>query len=300
MIIDQPGYVTDRIILLGRRESCVYLLDGGGEYVVLGGGVAYIAGDVMKQLARFNIDQEKIRRILILHSHFDHCGSVPWLKSRWPWAEITASARAREMLSRPKVIESIRSLNRMMLAERMQQDDTASRFIDSFQIDVETVVEDNAVLSCGDRSLHILATPGHSSCSIAVYVPQEKAMFSSDAAGIPFGSGVLTAANSDYDLYMKSLEKIFAYDIQVILAEHFGAQSHEDCHKFIRDSIASAHETRKLLEESYERTHDVQKSTQEISRKMMEWAPKDSFSSAIVSMVVGQMMNYISRIRSNV
>jgi glyoxylase-like metal-dependent hydrolase (beta-lactamase superfamily II) len=300
MIVDQPGYVSDRIILLGRRESCVYLLDGGGEYVVLGGGFAYIAGDVMKQLTRFKIDRRKIRRILILHSHFDHCGSVPWLKSQWPWAEITASARARVLLSRPKVIESIESLNRMMMEERVPKDDAAWRFMDAFRIDVESVVQDDAVLSCGDRTLHILATPGHSSCSIAVYVPQEKAMFSSDAAGIPFGRGVLTAANSDYDLYMKSLEKIFAYDIQVILAEHFGARSHEDCKKFIRDSIASAHETRKLLEESYARTKDVDKSTQEISRKMMEWAPKDSFSSAVVSMVVGQMMNYISRIRSNV
>jgi glyoxylase-like metal-dependent hydrolase (beta-lactamase superfamily II) len=254
----------------------------------------------MDQLERFEIDPRKIRRILILHSHFDHCGIVPWLKSKWPWAEITASARARVMLSRPEVNESIRSLNRMMMEERSPKDDIPARFIDTFHIDVETVVEDNAVLSCGDRPMTVLTTPGHSSCSIAVYVPQEKAMFSSDAAGIPFGNGVLTAANSNYDLYMKSLEKIFAYDMHAILAEHYGARTHEDCQKFIRESVASAVETRKLLEESYSRTKDVQKSTREITRKMMEWAPNDSFSDAVISLVVGQMMNYISRIRSNV
>ncbi len=300
MITDQPGHVTARIILLGRKESCVYLLDGGDEYAILGGGFAYIAGDVMNQLERFEIDQKRIRRILILHSHFDHCGIVPYLKNKWPWAEITASARARVMLSRPKVIESIQSLNRMMMEERLQKDDIAARIIDTFHIDVETVVEDNDVLSCGDRSMIAITVPGHSSCSIAVYVPEEKAMFSSDAAGIPFGNGVLTAANSNYDLYMKSLQKIFAYDIHVILAEHYGARTHEDCQKFIRASVASAVETRKLLEESYARTKDAQKSTQEIIHKIMEWAPNDSFSGAVISLVVGQMMNYISRIRSNV
>jgi len=299
MIIDQPGHVTDRIILLGRRESCIYLLDGGNEYAILGGGFAYIAEDVMDQLERFEIDPKKIKRLFILHSHFDHCGIVPWLKSKWPWAGITASERARVMLSRPKVIENIKSLNRMMMEERKQEDDTVLQFLDTFHIDIETVVEDNAVLTCGDRSMVAITVPGHSSCSIAVYVPEEKAMFSSDAAGIPFGKGILTAANSNYDLYMKSLEKIFGYDIKVILAEHYGARTHEDCQKFIRGSVASAVDTRELLEESWARTKDVQKSAQEITQKMMAWAPDDSFSGAVISLVVDQMMNYISRIRSN-
>jgi glyoxylase-like metal-dependent hydrolase (beta-lactamase superfamily II) len=299
MIIDQPGHVTDRIILLGRKESCIYLLDGGDEYAILGGGFAYIAGDVMDQLDRFEIDPKKIKRILILHSHFDHCGIVPWLKSKWPWAEVAASERARVMLARPKVIENIKSLNRMMLQEHGEEDKNVAQFLDTFHIDIENVLEDQALLSCGDRSMVAIMVPGHSSCSIAVYVPEEKAMFSSDAAGIPFGNGVLTAANSNYDHYMTSLEKIFTYDIQVILAEHYGARTHADCRKFIRESAASAIETRELLEESWARTKDVRQSVQEITRKMMEWAPDDSFSGAVISLVVGQMMNYISRIRSN-
>ena len=40
MIIDQPGRVTDNITMLGKKESCVYLIDGGGEYAILGGGLA--------------------------------------------------------------------------------------------------------------------------------------------------------------------------------------------------------------------------------------------------------------------
>jgi hypothetical protein len=31
MIIENPGFVTDRILLLGRKESCVYILKGRRE-----------------------------------------------------------------------------------------------------------------------------------------------------------------------------------------------------------------------------------------------------------------------------
>ncbi|MDX2498189.1 MAG: MBL fold metallo-hydrolase, partial [Desulfobacterales bacterium] len=106
MIIDHPGNVTERILLLGEKTSCVYLLKGKGEYAILGGGMTYIVPDVIRQLQEFNIEEKKIKQMVILHSHFDHCGIVPFFKRRWPWIKITASARAKELLDRPSVIES--------------------------------------------------------------------------------------------------------------------------------------------------------------------------------------------------
>jgi len=69
MQIIEPGYVTKRILLLGRRESCLYLLDGGEESVVLGGGMAYIAPDVEEQLQRFSVEEKKIKRVIVLRFH---------------------------------------------------------------------------------------------------------------------------------------------------------------------------------------------------------------------------------------
>ena len=42
MIITKPGKVTDRILLLGVKESSVYILKGKDEYAFLGGGMAHI------------------------------------------------------------------------------------------------------------------------------------------------------------------------------------------------------------------------------------------------------------------
>lgn len=58
MIVDQPGKVTDRILLLGRKESCIYLLKGKREYALLGGGMAYIIPDVIEQMLRYIAKQK--------------------------------------------------------------------------------------------------------------------------------------------------------------------------------------------------------------------------------------------------
>lgn len=294
MIIDHPGNVTERILLLGEKASCIYLLKGDGEYAILGGGMTYIVFDVIRQLQEFNIEEKKIKQVVILHSHFDHCGIVPFFKRRWPWIQITASARAKELLDKPKVIESIAFLNEMLLAERGLEEKAETPGLDFGEIYVDLIVGEGDVISCGDLSMEVIETPGHSSCSIAVYVPQEKAMFASDAGGIPFGDKVFTAANSNFDRYQDSLEKMAGYEIDVYLAEHFGARTGDDGRDYLRQSINDAMETRGILEASYRKTQDVQKSIQEITDRFMEWVPDGFMPRDIIEMVIGQMLKYIA------
>jgi glyoxylase-like metal-dependent hydrolase (beta-lactamase superfamily II) len=295
MIIEKFGKVTDRIVLLGQRESCVYVLDGNGEYALIGGGMIHIIPDVIEQLSALNIDEEKIKRIIVLHAHFDHCGIVSFFKKRWPGAKVTASLRAKELLSTPKVVETIEFLNQVLLAEYGLEDKIKDLGIESYGIDVEEVVAEGDTLSCGDLSLEVIDVPGHSSCSMAVYVPREKAMFASDAGGIPFGDKIFTAANSNFDKYQKSLKKMAGYEIDVFLAEHFGARTGDDARNYLHRSIDSAKDTRKILEESYRRTGNVEKSTEEITVRFMKEVPDGFMSQDLFALVIGQMMNYIAK-----
>ena len=240
MVFDTPGKITDRIWLVGRRESCAYLVGGGNEYALLGGAMAYVAPDVLEEVEAFGIDEHKIQRIVILHSHFDHCGMVPFLKRRWPWATVTASQKSQDLLRKQKVIDSIEMLNQAMIAQNGLSEKGQSLDLRFSDIEVETVVSDGEVLTCSDLSLEILEVPGHSSCSIAVYIPEEKALFASDAGGIPFGDKIFTAANANFDLYQQSLEKMAAKDIDIHLAEHYGALSGEKGRQFLRRAIAAA------------------------------------------------------------
>jgi glyoxylase-like metal-dependent hydrolase (beta-lactamase superfamily II) len=297
MIIETPGIVTDRILLLGRKESCVYLLKGNGEYALLGGGTAYIVPDIIHQLKKFNIAESKINRIVILHSHFDHCGIVPFFKKRWPWAKIAASARAKELLARPELVESISSLNQLLLAEHGLGKQAADMGIDFDGIQVDDVLKEGDVLPCGDLSMEVIDVPGHSSCSVAVYVRQEKAMFASDAGGVPFGDQIFTAANSNFDKYQQSLQKMAGYEIGVYLAEHYGARTGNDGKDFLKKSMDAAKETRIILEASYKKTKDIEMSTEAVTEKVLGWMPDGFMPREIIAMVVGQMMRFIAGLK---
>lgn len=295
MVIEKPGWVTHRILMLGRKESSVYILKGEGEYALLGGGMTYIIPDVIKQLKDFNVDEKKIRRIVIHHSHFDHCGIVPFFKKRWPWIKITASARAKELLDRSDVVERIEFLNRMLLTEHGLESQGMDLKWASIGITVDEVVKDGDVLTCGDLQMKVIDVPGHSSCSIAIYVTEEKAMFGSDAGGVPFGDKIFTAANSNFDKYQDGLQKMDGYEIEIYLPEHFGARTGEDGRNYLKKSKVAAAEARAVLEASYAKTRDVKQSTKEVTDRFMEWVPEGFMPRDIIALVIGQMMRYIAR-----
>jgi len=295
MIVTEPGKITERITLLGKLESCVCLVDGTSESAIVGGGLAYIAPDVMRQIQDFSIDPGKIRRIIILHSHFDHCGAVPFFKKQWPRAVVTASRQARKILSDPKISKTIGQMNDAALAREGLDRESDRREYGYSGVEVEHVVGQGDILRVGDLDLEIIEVPGHSSCSIAAYLPREKALFASDAVGIRFKGEFLASGNSNFDLYQQSLEKLARYDVDVVISEHYGASLGEDAKSFIPFSIEAAQKTRKFMEESYARTRDVQKSAKELTEYFAQGRPDYFLPREVLSLVAGQMMRYIAK-----
>ena len=81
MWMREPQEVNEEIEYLGTSDMCVYLLKGR-EYMLIEGGMSYIVPTLLMQLEERAVDQSKITKFLILHSHFDHCGIVPFFKSK--------------------------------------------------------------------------------------------------------------------------------------------------------------------------------------------------------------------------
>lgn len=295
MNVTEPGKVTDRITLLGRPESCVELIDGGGEYALLGGAMSYVVPDLLEQIERFGIDEKKIKRLVVLHSHFDHCGMIPYLAQRWPWATVTASARAKDLLANPKVSGTIAFMNEAATARFGRTDEVKQLGCGFTRIDVEQAVGHEDVLHCGEVTLRILEVPGHSSCSIAVYVPEEKALFPSDAAGIAYGDFFLSAGNSNFDKYQQSLEVMVKLDVEVLLKEHYGGHLGEDARAYLPRAIEEAKKTRLILEEKWRQTGDVKEAAEMVLDQLCESAPLDFLPREVLSLVVGQMVKFISR-----
>ena len=296
MIVETAGKVTERILLLGTKAANVYFVDGNKKAAIVGGGMVQTIPEILKQIEVFEIDAHKIQYILILHSHFDHCGIVPFFKKRWPWITVTASKPAQDVLMKPKVINVIQSMNNEALERDGRVEQATQLGFSKFTgIAVEKVVGDGDRLTVGDITLEIISVPGHSPCSIAAYLPDEKALFASDAGGIPLGRTIFTAANSNFDLYQQSLDKMAGYDVDIHLAEHYGARTGPDGKKFLKQSIAAAAEARKTMESYLAKNSDIQKGAEEITDSVMALAPPDFLPREIIARILAQMLKYIEQ-----
>jgi len=295
MRIRKPGKVQNKLWLLGCEESSVYLLEGKNGSMLISGGMSYIVQDLLHQLKEFSLDEERIRRLLILHAHFDHVGIVPFFKRRHPEMEVYASNRGWEILKTPEAVETINKFSRTV-AGRMGKEKVYSEYDLDWRQDVagQTVREGDRI-DLGDFTIRILEIPGHSSCSIAAYLPELKALFPSDGGGIPFKEMVVASGNSNYTQYQKSLERLKELDVEYLCADHYGYVIGEEAKGFISRTIETAKSQRALIEKVYNQTHDIEQAAKRLAAFFYGGNPDYFLSPEIMQAVFGQMVRHIAK-----
>jgi glyoxylase-like metal-dependent hydrolase (beta-lactamase superfamily II) len=296
MRIRKPGKVNERIWFLGREESGVYLLEGNHGAMIVSGGMSYIISDLLQQFKEFRIDEERIRKLLILHSHFDHTGIVPFFKRRHPEIELYASKRGWEILEMDKAILTINEFSRNV-ARRMRKEDVYSTYDLDWRNDVcGKAVREGDRIDLGDLEVSIMEIPGHSSCCIAGYVPELKALFPTDGGGIPFNETIVTSGNSNYTQYQQSLERLKDLEVGYYCADHYGYVIGEEARGFISRSIEMARQTRSLIEEVYCSTRDIDVAAQKLISSFYEKNPYYFLSPEIFLDVYRQMVRHIATV----
>jgi len=295
MRIRKAGKVAENLWYLGRKESGVYILEGRDGSVMLNGGIALILPDVLEQMKTFRIDPGKIRKIVILHSHFDHVGIVPYFKRTWPAIEVYASRRAWDILKMQKAIETANTFSRLV-ARHMGAEEALAGFDVDWRDDVSgTVLSEGDRIDLGTATLTILETPGHSSCSITAYEPGMKVLFPSDAVGIPYEKTAFPSGNSDYTQYQKSLEKLKGLPVRYLCADHYGFVAGEEAETFVDETIEEARKMRSEMASLFREKKDVDASARAMTDRFYEKSPDYFISPDIMEGVFRQMVKHIAR-----
>ena len=292
---DQPGPAAPGLWCLGRRESNVYLLQGDRESMLISGGTSYILPDVLHQIRAFGLDPSAIRKCLVLHAHFDHVGIIPYFKRHHPGLEIFALPRGWDILGMDKAIATINEFSRLT-AERMGLESRLEDHDLDWGPDITgTPVRERASLDLGGRTVRIIETPGHSSCSLTAYVPEIKALFPSDGGGIPFGGEIIPSGNSNFTRYQQSLHKLVDLEVELVCADHYGVVSGEEAPGYIRESIRAAATYRRLVEKVFLREQDQEKTVTHLVKMTLDARPDYFLPEAILSGVTRQMVKHIAR-----
>lgn len=296
MRIRQPGKVTDNLWLLGHETSGVYLLEGTEGSIIISGGISCIVPAILGQIKANQIDLKRVNKVLILHSHFDHVGIIPFLKRLQPDIEIYASKRAWEILGMPKAIDTINAFNRS-LTEQMGMLEIYSEYDLEWRDDISgKSISEGDKIDLGDVKLQIIETPGHSSCAISAYEPKSKALFPTDSGGIPFRQEVVTSGNSNFTKYQESLEKLNELEVSVYCADHYGYVVGEEARVFISRSIQAAKEHRTVMEEAYLRTKDIDRATHELCATFYDEYQDYFLPREIFEGVYRQMVRHIAEV----
>ncbi|MBE0597155.1 MAG: MBL fold metallo-hydrolase [Desulfuromonadales bacterium] len=267
MRLRQPGKVHDRLWFLGHEGSCVYLLEGSRGSLLISGGINAIVPDILEQFSRFGIDENRIRGLLVLHSHFDHVGIVPFFKRRHPGMTVYAAARALDIFQKPKAIAAINDASRYILKNQGVEHLSADYDLEWRVGMAGEAVGEGAQIDLGDLEVRIIEIPGHSPCSIAAYVPELKALFPSDGGGIPFRDGINVYGTSDYSRFQESLQKLKYLEVDYLCADHHGYVTGEEAGAFIARAIDLAAQKRERMEEAYRRHGSVELAAEELAHQ---------------------------------
>ena len=294
MRIRTPGKIENGLWFLGCEESCIYLLEGRGESMLISGGISCIVPRVVRQLEEFNIDTGKIKKLLILHAHFDHVGVIPFFRQTHPDIEIYASARAWEILGMPKALNTINEFGRSA-ADHMKMPAECSGYDLDWHADISgTAVSEGDIIDVGETKVHIIETPGHSSCSISAYVPQLKALFPSDGGGMPFKQTIITLGNSNYTRFQESLEKLAKYPVKYLCADHYGVVSGDEAKNYISCSIRIARRSRTEMETVYRDTGDIEAASKKLSASFCTEHDDYLLPPEIIEGIFRQMVRHIA------
>lgn len=296
MRIQKPGKVQEGIWFLGRKETGVYLLEGRNGSMIISGGMSYIVPDLLEQFEEFKIDERRIKKILILHSHFDHVGIIPFLKRRHPEIEVCGSERAWEILKMEKATLTINEFSRNV-AKRMGKEEVYLEHDLEWRDDISgRTIREGDRIDLGGMEVLVFETPGHSSCCIAGYVPELKALFPTDGGGIPFGETIITSGNSNFTKYQESLERLRPLEVEYYCADHYGYVTGEEARQFIPMTIEMAKKKRSQMEEAYRSTRDIDAAAKLLISSFYEESPDYFLSPDIYLDVHRQMIRHIATV----
>jgi glyoxylase-like metal-dependent hydrolase (beta-lactamase superfamily II) len=257
MWVKEPGPVTERIEFLGRPELCSYLVKGD-IYALVGGAMAHVVHDVLKQLHHLEVDLERIRHLILLHTHYDHLGMVLYLARHWPWLRVAVSKVGAGILKNQKALEATQDYNNSILnsEHRIGQMEPLSLVKEGFP--VHHIINGGMELNLENGvKFWIIDALGHSVCSLALYFPREYTLFPSDSIGILTEERILPVGSSNYDDFQESIDKLRKIGAEIICLEHYGALTPPEGREFSERAKKEAQDFRREMIDIYKRKEDL-------------------------------------------
>jgi glyoxylase-like metal-dependent hydrolase (beta-lactamase superfamily II) len=208
--------LTDWLYCLRTPVVAVYAIRQATGFVLIDSGVVGYEQAYLDALARIDggrSESVRVTEILLTHGHDDHTGSAAALK------EITG-ATVRGPAPDADVIEG-----RSPRTEPQLRDWESSLFERFGYVDPAPPVALDGFVNDGDslgweRPAHVVAAPGHTAGSIAVFLPQDRVLIAGDAVATMSGKPTPGVFNVDREQAQDTFRRLGELDARILCAGH--------------------------------------------------------------------------------
>jgi glyoxylase-like metal-dependent hydrolase (beta-lactamase superfamily II) len=181
-------------------DSTIYYLETE-KPILIDTGTGFRNKDTLERLAGIK-SAEKLEKIILTHNHADHSGGAKELSN-----ELNSTLYAHPADAKPLVEGDGKTTGAVMFG-----------FAQS-KLSI-TELNDSDTIDCGDTTLTVHHTPGHSPGSITLYDPESKSIFCGDLAFSDGGVGRWDLPGGNYKTLVKSYEKVLELDIDNFYPGH--------------------------------------------------------------------------------
>ncbi len=222
----QPIQITDHLFQLGLPCFATYL-SLGEDGMLIDGGTSPTADIILHQVEALGIAPERIKYLIPTHTHGDHIGAIPRLRSRWPHLKILAGPVAAKFLGGERLVKEFLPLNHMIGKICLDRGFITDLPEDpgDYDFHADGIVADGACISLGDGiEWQIHETPGHSPCHISLFENKEKTLMMGDMTGYHDPELDVIWPNYFFSIeeYIKSIWKVMPLNARHGLLSHNG------------------------------------------------------------------------------
>ena len=216
----EPTKYTDDCYHIGSRNAPCWLIKSTDGIILLDTGLPHTLYQIMINLNVLGLDYHEIKHIIHSHGHIDHIGGT----------------RALVQLTGAKTYigsgdeDTVRGLDELTYVNEFSM-----KYEEPFEPDV--IVTNGKKITIGDKTFTFISTPGHTRGTMSIFFNcTDKGK--KYTAGMFGGGGLLTMAYEYLDKYnlphslredfIKSIERVYDYNVEVHLGNHLGDNKHKE------------------------------------------------------------------------